>query len=276
MQNRLTWLAMVLALAACGAESGGAIAQAVKGPSVTVTARPDPRQLAVSWTADPAATSYQVFQSANGGTFALAASVFDSSGGPPSTSWIADGGIGGNGAGGLSLGRGVSLGVAPPGGQLVGGCPGGAGGGDAAAPGGVPGQGGGAVYLLSEASIAVTGAILARGGGGADGLPEVDSGSSGGGGGGSGGTIVLEARQLALSGALDVGGGTGGRGADAARLDVMGVLGGGMGGAGATATAAAGQGQDGAGVGGSGSGLPGGGGGGGGGSLGVVASLAVQ
>lgn len=86
---------MVLIAVMCGAcevAASGTAVQAIAGPGgVTVTPRVDPGQLAVSWTADPAATSYQVFQSAGGGPLAFAASVFDSSGGVPPTSYIADG-----------------------------------------------------------------------------------------------------------------------------------------------------------------------------------------
>lgn len=75
---------------ACEATGDGMAEQAVAGPGVTVTVR-DVGQLAVSWAADPRASSYQVFQSESGGALAFAASVFDSDGGPPPTSYIADG-----------------------------------------------------------------------------------------------------------------------------------------------------------------------------------------
>lgn len=78
---------MVLIAVMCGAcevAGSGTAVQAVAGPTVTVTVR-DIGQLAVSWTADPAATSYQVFRSASGGAFAFAAVL---NGSPPSSSFI--------------------------------------------------------------------------------------------------------------------------------------------------------------------------------------------
>lgn len=80
---------MVTMQAGCELASDATAVQAVAGPSVTVTVR-DVGQLSVSWTADSAATSYQVYQSAGGGAFSLVATVFDSGGGAPATSWIAD------------------------------------------------------------------------------------------------------------------------------------------------------------------------------------------
>jgi hypothetical protein len=84
MRTVMMW--MLVALAGCELASDGTTVQAVAGPGgVTVTVR-DVGQLAVSWTADPLAVRYRVFE---GG--ALVASVFDSQGGAPATSWIADG-----------------------------------------------------------------------------------------------------------------------------------------------------------------------------------------
>lgn len=82
----------VLCLLGGGCTSAGetAAVQAVAGPVVTVTPRA-PDQMAVSWSVDPVASQYLVYQSADSGPFMLAASVFDSSGAPPATSWIADG-----------------------------------------------------------------------------------------------------------------------------------------------------------------------------------------
>jgi hypothetical protein len=91
----------------------------------------------------------------------------------------------------------------------LGGCRGGAGGGGATL-GGPPGQAGGAVYLVAQTSIEITGVIDAGGGGGGPGIaPE-----GGAGGGGSGGMIVLEALTVKVSGVLAANGGGGGGGAD--------------------------------------------------------------
>lgn len=85
----MTTVAMaVVTLAACGVDGDGVTTQAVAGPSVTVAPRPDPSQLAVSWTAVAGASAYQVFETANGGPAMLAATL---TGAPPSTSYVADG-----------------------------------------------------------------------------------------------------------------------------------------------------------------------------------------
>lgn len=68
--------------------SGGERAAVQEVTGVTVTVR-DAGQLAVSWTVDPLASRYLVYQSVGGALPALVATVFDSGGGAPSTSWIA-------------------------------------------------------------------------------------------------------------------------------------------------------------------------------------------
>ena len=86
MRTMILIAVMMGGCVASGAE--GAVVQAVAGPGgVTVTPRPEAGQLAVSWTADPAATQYRVMRS-SGQAFALVATVFDSSGGTPTTSYI--------------------------------------------------------------------------------------------------------------------------------------------------------------------------------------------
>lgn len=93
----LTPLLVAHVLAACVADPGAAppgvrgTTQAVAGPAgVTVTVRAVD-QLAVSWTAVPTAVKYYVFQSVAGAPLAFAASILDSSGGAPPTSYIATG-----------------------------------------------------------------------------------------------------------------------------------------------------------------------------------------
>lgn len=81
-------MAMAAVLAACETAGGdGAAVQAVAGPAVTVTVRAE-GQLAVSWSADPAAVQYRVYQQAGGGAFAFLDSV---GGSPPATSYVATG-----------------------------------------------------------------------------------------------------------------------------------------------------------------------------------------
>lgn len=80
-----TILLIAMTMAGCLASGERSTMQAVAAPSVTVVPR-SASELAVSWTADPLAVRYSVLE---GG--AIAASVFDSSGGAPSTSWIATG-----------------------------------------------------------------------------------------------------------------------------------------------------------------------------------------
>jgi hypothetical protein len=79
---------MAATIAACEVAGGAGVAiQEVAAPSgLTVTPRAAD-QLAVSWSADLAAVQYRVYQAAGGGALALAATV---TGGPPSTSYIAD------------------------------------------------------------------------------------------------------------------------------------------------------------------------------------------
>lgn len=67
----------------------GDLQAAIIGPDATVAVRGD-RQLSVSWTAATGAIQYQIFQSAGAGSLELQANVFDSGGGAPATSWIAE------------------------------------------------------------------------------------------------------------------------------------------------------------------------------------------
>ncbi|MGE0547968.1 MAG: hypothetical protein AB7O24_00695 [Kofleriaceae bacterium] len=164
--------------------------------------------------------------------------------------------------------------------NLLGGCPGGAGG-AGNHPGGVGGNGGGAVQLTARQAILVSGKINAGGSGGAGGVGAPDSdpagqGNGGGGGGGSGGTIGLEAPMITVNGVLAANGGGGGGGAD------NGTGGPGAAGGLLTTAAAGGQGGDGVNgqggagssstslVGAAGTGDPNDGGGGGGGAAGYI------
>lgn len=92
---RKMFLSMVVAVSAVGCLTGGgerAAIQAVAGPGgVTATVRAA-GELAVNWTADPAATKYYVYQASGGNPLAYAASVI---GAPPATSYVATGLIGG-------------------------------------------------------------------------------------------------------------------------------------------------------------------------------------
>ena len=115
------------------------------------------------------------------------------------------GGMGGNGSGTGAGSRGAT--VMPT--TLRGGCPGQNGGGGNA--GGARGNGGGALSLIAEASITVSGAINASGaGGGAGTNPQ-----GGGGGGGSGGLIAFDAPSVAIGGVAFANGGGGGEGGTA-------------------------------------------------------------
>jgi len=95
---------------------------------------------------------------------------------------------------------------------LYGGCGGGAGGGPdthgkVGGHGGYGGGGGGAVQLSANGSVQISGKIITPGAGG-----EGGHGGGGGGGGGSGGAILLEGRQVVVSGVLAANGGGGGSG----------------------------------------------------------------
>lgn len=81
---------MVLMAMCAGCVTSGERATIQEVTGVTVTVR-DAGQLAVSWTADPVAARYLVYQSAGGALPALVATVLDSGGGAPATSWIATG-----------------------------------------------------------------------------------------------------------------------------------------------------------------------------------------
>lgn len=84
---------------------------------------------------------------------------------------------------------------------------GGSGGGGGADASGAGGPGGGAIQLISNTSISISGGINAGGCGGTKGAT-----ADAGGGGGSGGTIVLEAPIVEIAGGLAVNGGGGGGG----------------------------------------------------------------
>jgi hypothetical protein len=173
------------------------------------------------------------------------------------------GGAGGDGAGGA--GKGVAGGVLAAT-SLHGGCPGQDGGGGSP---GTHGHGGGAVYLIADGSIMVTGTIDASGAGATGGQAT----QSGGGGGGAGGMIGLDSPAI-TAGNIFANGGGGGEGGTAggnpggsgqdpmqalqAAAGGSGSSSGGDGGAGAAAAALAGA------VGAPGTGGAGNGGGGGG------------
>ena len=142
---------------------------------------------------------------------------------------------GGGGAGGTFRTRGgdggagfVATGTTPPGiatGPIVavnavrGGCAAGAGGASGSGTGGGGGRGGGAIYLVSNGSIQILGAINASGAGGAAGGAQY----GGSGGGGSGGFIGLDAPLYSFGGAKVFAiGGSGAAGAGAARAGVAG------------------------------------------------------
>jgi hypothetical protein len=162
--------------------------------------------------------------------------------------------------------------------RLRGGCAGGFG-------GSVGGSGGGGVALVASTSItiAVTGKILANGGGGNYGGGQIIGlGSLGASGGGSGGLVRIAAASISVKGTVTANGGGGGEGADSATNEMSQ----GMAGADGTTTTTAALGGAGGGNGGDGGGGTGGmtpsggngasptgaslGGGGGGGGIGFV------
>ncbi|HTL36405.1 MAG TPA: hypothetical protein VL326_24905 [Kofleriaceae bacterium] len=160
---------------------------------------------------------------------AIDASGFGTGAGKAKTTIAGGGGAGYGGAGGDSgpytgaNAGGVVYGDAAIS-KLVGGS-GGGGASDTGANSGIGGGGGGAVQVLSNTFIQIgaAGGINAGGCGGKAGA----GGNDGGGGGGSGGTIVLEAPQVIVNGALAVNGGAGGTGGggtgygESGRLDRM-------------------------------------------------------
>ncbi|HEY5922877.1 MAG TPA: hypothetical protein VIV11_14460 [Kofleriaceae bacterium] len=129
---------------------------------------------------------------------------------PTGTSGGAGGSFGGAGGQGAAVGTAGIAGAALNVTTLRGGCSGQPGS-DNTAPGG-RGRGGGAVYLIAETSITVSGAINASGGGGGGGGL---SASAGAGGGGSGGFIGLDSPMIANSGSIFANGGGGGEGSGA-------------------------------------------------------------
>jgi hypothetical protein len=190
------------------------------------------------------------------------------SGGGQGGSCAARGGDGGDGAGSASGGTsGAALAVPT---MLHGGCPGARGGGE----GGQGGHGGGAVYLIANHTITISGRLDASGGGG--GGADGDNGT-GGGGGGAGGMIVLDAPTIAVDGAVCAIGGSGAAGSTNGQSPSGGDA---TGGTTACAPGTPGHASSGAGDGGLGgidgvgavgvTGSSGGGGGGGGGSTGWV------
>jgi hypothetical protein len=133
-------------------------------------------------------------------------------GGGAGGSFGGGGGTGGNGGNNNNTGRGNPAASAAPT-VLVGGCPGGYGGGESggAPVGGVGGNAGGAVYLLAGESITIAGKINASGSGGGGGGNGTNA-SGGGGGGGAGGLVGLEAGSITVTGAVFANGGGGGAG----------------------------------------------------------------
>jgi len=138
---------------------------------------------------------------------------------PTGSSGGAGGSFGGTGGNGASAGLTGSSGTAGTGGiagavlaptTLRGGCSG-QDGADAVAPigPGTKGRGGGALYLIADASITIAGTLSANGAG-ATGGRAGDSG--GGGGGGSGGFIGLDTPSLTITGNVLANGGGGGEG----------------------------------------------------------------
>lgn len=103
---------------------------------------------------------------------------------------------------------GAGIGTRPA--SPIGGCDGGRGGNGNNTAGGPAGDGGGALYIASATSIAIsgTGVIDAGGRGGFAGGNNGD----GGGGGGSGGMIVLESKAVTIAGIVVANGGGGGEG----------------------------------------------------------------
>ena len=142
----------------------------------------------------------------------------------------AKGGDGGNGDQdqGQSQGGGGGEAASTPPAGVLGGCPGASGGDQSILnPGGVAGIGGGAVYLVSNATIGISdmAGIQAGGGGGSGGTSTSGNGDAGGGGGGSGGMIFLEARVIRNDGILAANGGGGGQGSGNGVVGVAGMTG---------------------------------------------------
>lgn len=135
------------------------------------------------------------------------------------------GGGGGNGTTGEEGGLGYSGAARGQGGAfqsntpqpLIGGCPGGDGGGEASIIDGKGGAGGGAIQISVARTLSVSKSISASGGGGSGGKATGAVGAAGGGGGGSGGRVVLEAFEVALTSTaqLTANGGGGGEGGGA-------------------------------------------------------------
>jgi hypothetical protein len=177
------------------------------------------------------------------------------------------GATGGNGGDGIANnGHGVAGAMQTPA-AMRGGCPGQAG---AGGKGGAAGHGGGALALISNTQITVSGTINASGEGGGGGQAP----SGGGGGGGAGGLIVLDSPAVSSNGNIFANGGggaeasgvTGNTGDDGNDPGVGGAAAtnggssGGQGGAGGFGTTAAAAGQS----------VPGHAGGGGGGGVGAI------
>ena len=123
-------------------------------------------------------------------------------GGGAGGSFGGKGGNGGNGGGGGTSGKPAAV-QTPT--ILRGGCPGQDG---INGTPGVGGKGGGAVYLIADSTITISGAINASGEGGHAG----QTGSAGGGGGGSGGMIGLDAPTIDNTGVVFANGASGGEG----------------------------------------------------------------
>jgi hypothetical protein len=156
---------------------------------------------------------------AGGGHQSAAGSGGGSGGG--ATDFAQGGGGGGNGGSGANGGDNDSTTSTPPAGgaafgddnvtQLVGGGGGGGGGNDGDAFGG---GGGGGIQLIANDKLTIgsNASINAGGCGGTSGSATGAPNPGGGGGGGAGGTILIEASQIEIAGALTVGGGGGGAG----------------------------------------------------------------
>lgn len=135
----------------------------------------------------------------------------DGAGGGGGGGYQGDGGRGGNGDsnGAMSQG-GAGCGASPVPESIAGGCRGADGGMGFGGTPGFGGHGGGAVELVAQIGIDISGVVHAGGAGGSGGS---ELGDNGGGGGGSGGYIGLDSRQVNLQGAiLAANGGGGGEG----------------------------------------------------------------
>jgi hypothetical protein len=158
-------------------------------------------------------------------------------GGGAGGSFLGLGGAGGQGGLNAGVPGGVPGDAATVVSQIRGGCPG-QNGTDGAGGHGTGGHGGGAVYLIADTSIDITGTILATGQGGHGGTArqDINNPAGSGAGGGAGGMIGLDAPSVTIGGVLLANGGGGGGGGS--------VFAGNAGGDASTPNAAAGGGAD--------------------------------